>query len=322
MGFFTPEQMAKAREGLPEDAEVDFPWQPEGVKWVVDFGGGHYIGGVDETTVLKYPRDEGDTAAVRTEAQMLKRLGKHPRIVEYKGDHKDGILLELVPKRSLQVILYDKTDELSKQVKMRIARETAEGVAHAHRCNVLICDIHVRNILLDNELHVKLCDFQGRLLGPNGEELAKGHSVENADSFMPRSDICSASFKTDIFALGTAIYEMMTSFHIQEGEHVFKQLEDKIEEFWASGSPFPSLDAEMGGDVVHKCWGGKYESADEVVKDLMALEDLMQEGEVEQIQADQRDTMQGWIEKRKVDNKDVGVTEMDMGEVEKETATA
>lgn len=71
---------------------------------------------------------------------------------------------------------------------IRFLQETAEGVAYVHQNNVLICDIHPRNILLDGELHIKLCDFQGRLLGPDGAVLLSGGASENAKSFVPRQD--------------------------------------------------------------------------------------------------------------------------------------
>jgi serine/threonine protein kinase len=156
--------------------------------------------------------------------------------------------------------------------KIRFARETAEGVAHAHQSNVLICDIHVRNILLDAELHTKLCDFQGRLLSPNGEILISGGASENAESFMPRCNKEFADVKTDIFALGSTIY------HIITGHRPFPQYdtiddETKFEELYRKGH-FPPLDG-VGGGVVQNCWGGKYESAGEVVNELMVLEQLL-----------------------------------------------
>jgi hypothetical protein len=64
----------------------------------------------------------------------------------------------------------------------------AGGDAHAHQSNVLICDIHVWNIRLDAKFYVKLCDFEGRLLSPDGEALISGRASENAKSFMPRCD--------------------------------------------------------------------------------------------------------------------------------------
>lgn len=175
------------------------PYYPEGVKHIITTGGSHYIGFVNETTALKYPHFKGDVDALRVESAILQRLGKHPRIIEYKGEHEDGLLLEYLPYGSLAD--YIKKAHVTVEEKIRLAKETAEGVAYVHQSNVIICDIHIRNILLDAERHIKLCDFQGRLLGPNGEVLLCGGASENAELFMPRHDREFADVRTDLFAL-------------------------------------------------------------------------------------------------------------------------
>lgn len=76
---------------------------------------------------------------------------------------------------------------------------------------------------------------------------------------MPRCDKGFAGVKTDIFALGSTIY------HIITGHRLFPQYdtiddEAKIEELYRKGH-FPPLDAGVGGEVVRNCWGCKYESA-------------------------------------------------------------
>lgn len=122
-------------------------------------------------------------------------------------------------------------------------------------------------------MHTKLCDFQGRLLGRDGEILVSGGALENAESFMPRCDKEFADVKTDIFALGSTIY------HIITGHRPFPRYdtiddETTFEELYRKGE-FPLLGAGVGGGVVRNCWGGKYESASEIVNDLMVLEQLL-----------------------------------------------
>ena len=75
---------------------------------------------------------------------------------------------------------------------------------------VIHCDISAGNLLLDKDLDVKLCDLQGRLLHSNGAIYLNGDSAEGVKLSMPRSDPNDANRKTDIFALGSAIYFMMT----------------------------------------------------------------------------------------------------------------
>jgi hypothetical protein len=114
-----------------------------------------------------------------------------------------------------------------------------------------------------------LCDFQGRLLGPAGEVILDGGALENAESFMPRSDTEFADIRTDIFALGSTIY------HIMAGHRPFPHCdtiddEAKIADLFRKGH-FPSPDLEVGGEVVQKYWSGGYKSASEVANDLSLL---------------------------------------------------
>ncbi|KAF2624872.1 kinase-like protein [Macroventuria anomochaeta] len=254
-----------------EDVIYVTPRFPEGVRHIITTGSCHYIGFIDESTVLKYPHDENPSNALNVECAILEQLGNHPRIIGFKGKHEAGLLLEFAPNGSLESHM--NRTALTKEEKLRFARETAEGVAYAHRKNVIICDINVRNILLDAELHVKLCDFQGRLLGPDGETVCDGGASENAESFMPRHDQEFADARTDIFALGSTIY------HIMKGHRPFPELHtiDNEAEFlrrYQEGL-FPPLAADLGGTIVWKCWEGRYNSADEVLRDVVSLESCL-----------------------------------------------
>ncbi|KAH7346342.1 hypothetical protein BKA65DRAFT_551254 [Rhexocercosporidium sp. MPI-PUGE-AT-0058] len=98
------------------------PWYPQGIRSFVAAGANHYIATIDETTVLKFPiipheeqtelpaevqrfRSSVRAAAVRgleVEEQILRKLGKHHRIIQFKGRHKDGLLLEYLPNGSIE----------------------------------------------------------------------------------------------------------------------------------------------------------------------------------------------------------------------------
>ncbi|KAF1360880.1 kinase-like protein [Lizonia empirigonia] len=252
---------------MDEDIHIE-AYYPNGVQQIITTGGYHYIGSINETTVLKYPHLRGPSPALDIEQTIFEKLGKHPRIIGFTGKHEDGLLLEYAPIGSLKGYL--KEADLTEKERIRFAKETAEGVAHAHRKNILICDINVRNILLDNELHVKLCDFQGRLLGLDGEILYDGGASENAESFMPRHDKDYASVKTDIFALGSTIY------HIVTGHQPFPELNTIDDEavFWDryEQGHFPSLETISGSHIIRSCWQGEYTSASKVFEDLSSLE--------------------------------------------------
>jgi hypothetical protein len=72
------------------------------VKHIITTGSNHYIGFVNESIIMKYPHFKGNSASLRAESRILQRLGKHPRIIESKGERDDGLLLEYAPNGSLE----------------------------------------------------------------------------------------------------------------------------------------------------------------------------------------------------------------------------
>ncbi|KAK0109248.1 hypothetical protein ONS96_003070 [Cadophora gregata f. sp. sojae] len=160
--------------------------------------------------------------------------------------------------------------------KLSWSLQAAEGIAHIHSSSVLHCDINVNNLLLDNALNIKVADFQGRYLAPGGRVLLDGRSSENVKSSMPRSDPNYADKKTDIFALGSAIY------YIIEGHEPFPELnslddDDELEIIsrYSSGR-FPPLRTHLPKGVVHGCWSGSFESAMEIIEDLRKVMETIQ----------------------------------------------
>jgi serine/threonine protein kinase len=148
------------------------PYFPDGVKHIITTDGSLYISFVNESTILKYPHFK-ELCRLLAWTVNTTAAEQTPSYIEFKGEHDDSILLEYAPNRSLEKHLLE--TQMSNKKKIRITKETVEDVAYVHRNNVLICDIHVRNILLDTEFCIKLCDFHGRLLGLTEECLFLGN---------------------------------------------------------------------------------------------------------------------------------------------------
>ncbi|KAL9033168.1 MAG: hypothetical protein Q9180_006094 [Flavoplaca navasiana] len=242
-------------------------YKPEGVTEFLGLGSDSFIGAVGETTVLKYPKTPGDKTALAIldlEAQILTTIGPHKHIVGYRGQREDGLLLERALRGSIAQFLKDYTPTW--QQRLAWARQATEAVAVTHRAGVIHCDVNVNNLLLDNDLMVKLCDFQGRLLRPDGSVDKDGLARENIKSFMPRADPNHSDRKTDIFALGSAFY------HIMLGHEPFPDMdpfddEKQIEARFASHQ-FPEMEFLLMNCVTRKCWAGEYDSAEAVLRDL------------------------------------------------------
>ena len=86
---------------------------------------------------------------------------------------------------------------------------------------------------------------------------------------MPRHDANHTDQKTDIFALDSAIYEIMQS------HEPFPELDPRDDESEIlarfESTRLPSLRPDWGGDVVRDFWMGNFGSAGEVCQDLAEL---------------------------------------------------
>ncbi|KAK7178102.1 serine threonine protein kinase [Paraphaeosphaeria sporulosa] len=248
---------------------------PQGVKRIIAHGGGCWIGEVDETTVLKYPHTDEEMKWVQIEAKIYSVLGSHPRIVQSKGIRKDGLLLEFAPNGNLHEYL-TAHPEASPERRLSWCIQATEAVTYIHSKRVLHCDLRHDNFLLDANLDLKLADFQGQYFSTDGEILLDGLSLESAKAYLPRKPADHASIRTDLFALGSAIYFIMM------GHEVFSDLdnskdEDEIERRF-DGGEFPT-DPHVCATIAEKCWKQLYSSAQQVLVDLEAVQDAIARGD-------------------------------------------
>ncbi len=93
-------------------------YKPEGVIEFLGLGTDSFIGTVDETTILKYPKTPGDKIALTIldlEAQILTTIGPHKHIIGYKAQREDGLLLERAQRGSIAQFLKDYTPILQQR---------------------------------------------------------------------------------------------------------------------------------------------------------------------------------------------------------------
>lgn len=251
---------------------------PPGVKRVIASGGSAFIGEVDEATVLKYPlAPNGDMSRLDIERQLLEIVGPHPRIIQLKGVSDIGLYLERATNGSVAYYLLESDNPTpATQQRLSWCQEAAEAVAHVHSQRVLHCDIQPTNLLLDEFLHLKLSDFQGKLLSENGEVLLDGGSGEPCRFYCPRDDAFDADIKTDLFALGCTMYFIMLGHavftDIIDGED---EWQDKVSERFAN-QQFPQ-DSYACSSVVMKCWLRQYNTAEDVVQEIKVITDKWNE---------------------------------------------
>ena len=151
----------------------------------------------------------------RTEARVTAELD-HPAIVpiydigEFEGQHYftmkliDGAGLNRLPPGQL----------LSPRRVAEIIAEAARGLHHAHERGVLHRDIKPGNIILDTAGHPHLTDFGLAKLMENESTLTQTLELLGTPSYispeMARGAVNELSPATDVYGLGTVMYQLLT----------------------------------------------------------------------------------------------------------------
>jgi len=142
------------------------------------------------------------------------------------------------------------------EVVKRWAYQAAKGLAFVHSCGVIQGDVGCHNMLLDSTDSVKLADFAGSSV--DGSVATVGYEIR---SRLPGAD--EPNEMTDIFALGSAMYEMATGKRPYEDKSA-----REVQNLYKRGR-FPKLSEIPDlGRVIENCWQQLYGSAREVVDDL------------------------------------------------------
>lgn len=145
----------------------------------------------------------------------------HPNIVTIhevgrEGDHA-YMVMEFINGRSLRSIL-DSGLVLSESQIIDIAEQVACGLAAAHAGEVVHRDIKPANIVVLENGAVKITDF-GVALIPHGSTTHAG-TVLGSPKYMSPEQILGKEVdgRSDIFALGVVLYEMLTGKPPFEGD--------------------------------------------------------------------------------------------------------
>ncbi|KAE9966140.1 hypothetical protein BLS_007198 [Venturia inaequalis] len=268
-------------------------WRPQNVKRILATGSSAFVGEIDDYTVLKYPlaqRDENRAlerqsriemeARLEIESKILDVVCPHPRIVQKVNYSPEGLYLQRgVNGTVADYLLESGTGKPPPSVQQRLSwcREAAEAISYIHSRRVLHCDIQPTNLLLDKDLHIKLTDFQGKLLNADGTVDLFGGSGEPTRFCAPRDDPFDANIETELFALGCTIYFIMLSHAVYpdiiDGSTGW---DERVRERFAK-QEFPQ-DSHACSKVTAKCWLRQYNSAEEVVQEIAAIERLNASG--------------------------------------------
>ncbi len=186
----------------------------------------------------------GDVGAFLSEARAISRI-QHPNIVSiYDVDNeknKPYLVFEYVKGELLSDLLKRKQPDLHQALD--IFTGILSGVAQVHKEGIVHRDLKPANIMLDSECNPKIMDFGiSRILKSSN---SKDAELTGTPRYMAPEYIFHGrvSPQTDVFALGSILYELVTGKRAFSGNNsasVLNNIKDK------AVTPASSINREVG----------------------------------------------------------------------------
>ena len=195
-------------------------------------------------------RDPEFLARFGREARTAAMLPTHTGIVTIFDSGQDGgaayLVMELVTGRTLAQAL-SSYGRFQPAVSCRIALDVCRALAVAHGAGLVHRDIKPANIMLTNSDAVKVVDF-GIARTQAGDGLTRTGAVLGSPSYMAPEQITGGAVdaRTDLYALGAVLYEMLTGSPPFASEDSFAVLTRHLNEVPAPPSTInPEVPAEV-----------------------------------------------------------------------------
>lgn len=242
---------------------------------------------LDRSVAVKMLRDDvGENnddfleflARFKMEAQSVAKLS-HPNIVTMydvgNEDNVDYIVMEYVAGETLKKKI-DREGALDERQALKIAREIAEALEHAHQNRLVHCDIKPHNILITNTGRVKVTDFGiAQAATSTAQHTNAGFIMGSAPYLSPeqaRGQMPDA--RSDLYSLGIVLYEMLTGHVPFEGQDPAAVAMKQIQEMPVPPSKCRKTISPFAEAVVMKALekspSNRYQNMNDMIVDLKA----------------------------------------------------
>jgi len=232
-----------------------------------------------EMVALKVPHPHFESDVVfyerfQREEEIGQRLG-HPNVIKVlRPRHKSRmyVAMELVEGSSLRAML---GKPLPSARALAIARQIAEALVHMHERGVVHRDLKPENVLLTPAGQVKIVDF-GIALDQSSRRLtwAGLSSAMGTPDYIAPEQVGGrrGDARTDVYALGTILYEMLTGNLPFPGPNALAVMRAKTDEEPRPLTYFvPDVDPHLEAivlEAIERAPRDRYQSASDLLGDL------------------------------------------------------
>jgi len=204
----------------------------------------------------------------------------HPNIVHVYAVEEDGeqpfMVMEYVKGHTLKDYLREK-GALDVGDAIYIMRQLLDGVRYAHENKIIHRDLKTQNIMITEDLEVKVTDF-GIALSSNEADITQTNTIMGSVHYLA-PELARGSLATnrsDIYALGIIFYELLTGTVPFKGEGAvniaLQHLEDPMPSILTVDETLPQGLDYIIKRATSKPPGDRYGSCDEFLTDLDHLE--------------------------------------------------
>ena len=184
---------------------------------------------------IPHPEMEADPVLYdrfQREGEIGEKLD-HPGVMKVLADNDRSqvyMVMEWVKGRLLRQVLHD-LRKLPPERAIKIAVNIADSLDYIHRNGVVHRDLKPENIMLDGDDNIKLIDF-----GIAGKEGSRRLTFAKLSQVMGTPDYISpeqvkgkrGDGRSDIYALGVMLYEMLTGKTPFQGPNPFAIMNDRL----------------------------------------------------------------------------------------------